>query len=108
MKKFNAILGFTTNYFEAHLCGGAGRGKFYLVKYRAWDKEGKEINVTNCCSILKDGTINWFSYPVASIVDKDGRGKEGERVMYMTLMVPELDRLSDLCLAELKYMYDVH
>ena len=109
--KYSPIVGIKTGYFDAHLCGsGKPKGKFFLIKFRKWDKKGEIEGTVNCCSISRDGTIEWYKYPEQSETYKDKRGHlcaiDGGLVMYMGLVMKELERLFDICLAELKYIYE--
>jgi hypothetical protein len=91
------------------MCSGGTSGKQFLVKFRDWDKTGKETNVTNCCAIQRDGSVNWFKYPEQSETYLDEyntrRPVKGVSVNYISQMVPELVRLIDICSSELNYHY---
>ena len=84
------IVGYSTDHFVSHLCGGGGnKGLFYLFKFRVFNEDGLESCDENCCSIDKNGAISWYRYP------------SGE---YLILMVADLEKLLDVCGAELNLL----
>ena len=87
MKIIHRIVGFKTDFFDAHLSGN-GQRKVYIVYNRRWHMNGDEYTAERICGINYDGSINWYMY-----IQED----------YVASKVKEMDHLIDVCVRELNY-----